>query len=374
MSELQGAVLSDYVSQSDAEARLGISRTLFERSFRPKLTPLKFGARGARFAWSEIEALVAESAAQEEGAAAMFFRRTVKDALEHTWALTWSQAKAPRKKAQLVKVCKAEVGAQPLSKCDYAWLESWILQMRERDLAVATIKTKVSCVLYALRQAQRRGWIKEVPDPPEIGTGGAKLRYLKDEPDEEALLLAACENAFRRPIVADTMRHVIIFLVDTGARLGELIKLDASEITARGATFEDRKAADALTVPLTARARESADWLLESSFWRARVRGARRSEKRHQSAQNWVTHRFDDIRTAGGPEGITAHSLRHTFASRLVQAGVDIFTVSKLLGHASIRMTERYSHLAPSAGVGAIAILERRGVADNVVPFKGRDR
>jgi len=41
------------------------------------------------------------------------------------------------------------------------------------------------------------------------------------------------------------------------------------------------------------------------------------------------------------------HQWRHTFASHLVMSGVDIATVSKLLGHHSIEMTMKYSHLAP---------------------------
>lgn len=51
------------------------------------------------------------------------------------------------------------------------------------------------------------------------------------------------------------------------------------------------------------------------------------------------------------------HTLRHTFASHLVQNGVDLYTVSKLLGHSSIKTTEIYSHLSPNTFQKAIVKL-----------------
>jgi Phage integrase family len=52
--------------------------------------------------------------------------------------------------------------------------------------------------------------------------------------------------------------------------------------------------------------------------------------------------------------GVTWYTLRHTFASRLVMAGVDLRTVADLMGHATIQMTMRYAHLAPKHKLDAV--------------------
>jgi integrase len=75
------------------------------------------------------------------------------------------------------------------------------------------------------------------------------------------------------------------------------------------------------------------------------------------------------IEKAGVPSG-TAHALRHTYASWLVIDGVPLRVVQVLLGHASIRTTERYSHLAPSElnDPRLLASLAKRGTVPTVAP------
>jgi integrase len=58
-------------------------------------------------------------------------------------------------------------------------------------------------------------------------------------------------------------------------------------------------------------------------------------------------------------KGVTRHTLRHTFAGRLVMAGVDLKTVQELMGHKTIAMTARYVHLAPTHKLRALETLVR---------------
>ena len=71
---------------------------------------------------------------------------------------------------------------------------------------------------------------------------------------------------------------------------------------------------------------------------------------------------LDSTRRCGDSE-MTWHCNRHTFASRLVMAGVDLRTVAELLGHRTLQMVMRYAHLAPEHQASAV---------DRLVPAGGR--
>lgn len=62
---------------------------------------------------------------------------------------------------------------------------------------------------------------------------------------------------------------------------------------------------------------------------------------------NNIRRSFTRAVKESGLEGLKFHDLRHVFASRLVQKGVDLYVVQQLLGHSSPKMTQRYAHIQP---------------------------
>ena len=67
---------------------------------------------------------------------------------------------------------------------------------------------------------------------------------------------------------------------------------------------------------------------------------------------------FKKVLKKAGIEDFRFHDLRHTFATRIAQAGIDIYRIAKLLGHKDIRITQRYSHHCPDSLRSSVAVLD----------------
>ena len=75
--------------------------------------------------------------------------------------------------------------------------------------------------------------------------------------------------------------------------------------------------------------------------------------------EDFVSKQFKKaVRSAGLSEEIHFHTLRHSFASNLIQRGVSIYVVKELLGHESISTTQIYSHLQSENLSQAVSLLD----------------
>ena len=65
------------------------------------------------------------------------------------------------------------------------------------------------------------------------------------------------------------------------------------------------------------------------------------------------------VEQAGLRKAVTVHSLRHSFATHLVEAGVDIYHIQRLLGHTTVKTTARYIHLTSRELARVVSPLDR---------------
>ena len=199
-------------------------------------------------------------------------------------------------------------------------------------------------------------WVKENPvsriELPQVNN--ERVRYL-GEAEYQSLF-----RALEHDTIPSWLKPIVIIALNTGLRESNLLKLKWTSvnlfsrlITIEGERMKNR---ESIGLPLTQEAFET---------FRALQRGKRTDTALvfHDTGKEIypvkLQRGFRKACKKAGIENFRFHDLRHTFASYLRQRGVDLHTISKLLGHKDIRMTQRYAHLSVETLREAISVLDR---------------
>lgn len=242
-------------------------------------------------------------------------------------------------------------GKLPLRDLSTLLIEAYLAE-RLVQVSFATVSKELGVLKGAFRCAIRWGWASR---SPFIGIvlnqeGTARTRWLSD--DEETRLLAHCPA---------WLRDIVMLGLDTGLRPGNLVRFQRAWVQPGEASLiipkEQTKTKKLpLTIPLTKRAADIIRRYLEST----RSEHLFVSTGGHPYKCAAVNRVLQHAAVTAGIRDICLYTLRHSFISRLVQAGVSLPEVAALAGHRNIKMTLRYAHLAPQHLRNSIAALEAR--------------
>jgi integrase len=239
-------------------------------------------------------------------------------------------------------------GERTLKQIDAGVVNAFLTRLREEGRSPATVNRIRALLSHMFTKGVHWGLCSSNPVRlvKALRENNRRVRYLM--PDEVARLLGECPS---------WLRPIVLCAVHTGMRKEELLSLTWEQINPRERTIHltRTKNGRTRTLPMNDelwRAFSALPRQLHSPYVFAKEDGSRYVKENIRGA-------FEAALRRARIEDFHFHDLRHTFASNLVMAGVDLLTVKELLGHQTMDMTVRYSHLAPSHTRGAVLALEK---------------
>jgi integrase len=266
-----------------------------------------------------------------------------------------------------------------------AWtIDKWRSQRIKKGASKETINRHVAALKAMLSKAIEWEIIEHHPltkIKPLKTDKKAKVRYLNDA--EEKILRKSLQkrdmkikserdsaNQWRKERgykslpdlkeahYADHLTPIVLLALNTGMRRGEIFNLDWTDINLRSKMLtvegETAKSGNTRHIPLNSEVVDTLkNWKVQGNNKGYVFEGKKRSRLDNISS-SWTT-----LITDAKIKNFRFHDLRHSFASKLVMKGVPLNTVRELLGHADLKTTLRYAHLAPDHKADAVALLNQ---------------
>lgn len=235
----------------------------------------------------------------------------------------------------------------------------------EKKLAVGTVGLHVAALrFFFVRVLKRRELKEDLPTPKRHRRLPTVL-----SPDEVRRLIAGAKNLYHRTL--------LLMLYGTGLRRSELLQLKVGDIDSQRMVVrvERGKGGHGREVPLSptllAGLREYYRWMRPQTYLFPGTQDGWRTDRPLTSKVVWEAVRFA-ARAAGIDRRVSPHTLRHSYATHLLEAGADLRTIQVLLGHADLTHTTIYLHLSPRHLQAAPNPLEHLHVSTPVVLPRSR--
>lgn len=235
----------------------------------------------------------------------------------------------------------------------------------ERHLAVGTVAIHVAALrFFFVRVLKRRALKEELPTPKRARRLPTVLT-----PDEVRRLIAGAKNLYHRTL--------LLTLYGCGLRRSELLRLKVADIDSQRMVIrvEHGKGGHAREVPLSptllTALREYYRWMRPQTYLFPGQAHGWRTDRPLTSRSVWDAVR-SAAQTAGIDRRVSPHTLRHSYATHLLEAGADLRTIQVLLGHADLTQTTVYLHLSAQHLQAAPNPLERLQVPAPIVLPRSR--
>lgn len=240
-----------------------------------------------------------------------------------------------------------------ITNVDKIALRNWISNMQAQKLAPTTIKRRVACLRAAFRWLEEEGWIENNP----FHKFNATIRIPKALPkslsrsEMRAIFKHAASEANEGKSISKlTLWLALEILFSTGIRIAELCDIRLCDVDLETGIILIHGKGN----------RERLVYLVDSNVRNLMKKYLkRRLEASLQTEKLFITGRYTPVkpdfirrnlhqlvRRAKINKRVTPHMIRHSTATHLLEAGVDIRYVQKLLGHSSISTTEIYTHVS----------------------------
>ena len=221
-----------------------------------------------------------------------------------------------------------------------AWeIERWKVK-RKKEVSAGTVNRELALLKSMLSKAVEWKRLKESPAKGVKLFKGAtnRLRYLL--PGEVQTLIVNCP---------EYLKDIVTVAVNTGMRRGEMLGLTWPRVDLGGGkiTLTDTKNSEGRVVFMNETVKATLNGL------------ERKSDFVFPVTVGIMKKDYDEAVEKAKIDNFTFHDLRHTIASDLAMAGVELNDIRDLLGHKSITMTLRYAHLSPAHKSRAVTILDR---------------